>query len=217
MVRLTHWLRQSSLVRVIAGFAFAVIILTLLGWLVTGYFKQYPASFDTTIRYAMRQIQSPMWNTLFLTVTKLGSTIYLTIIGSVAGVVFIGLRWFRPLLLLIVAMAGQAVLDRGFKYLIARPRPPSLINYQPVESLSFPSGHAIAALSLYFVIAWSISTRVENPSIKAAIWIGTVVLVFLIGMSRVYIGVHYPTDVLAGFLAALVWTVAAFSIDRRPL
>lgn len=217
MQGLTHWLRESSLVRVIAGFALAALILAVLGWVVTGPLKSYPASFDTPIRYTMRQIQSPMWNTLFLTVTKLGSTIYLFIIGSVAGIIFIALRWFRPLLLLIVTMTGQAALHHGTKLLFARPRPPALINYPAVESFSFPSGHAVAALSLYFVIAWTVSTRLENPAMKAAIWICTVVLVFLIGMSRVYIGVHYPTDVLAGFLAALVWTVAVLSIDRRPL
>ena len=217
MERFIHWLRESSLIRVIAGFAFAAIILALLGWLVTGPYRQFPVSFDTTIRYTMRQIQSPMWTALFLAVTRLGSTLVLIIIGCVCGIVFIGLRWFRPLLLLIVVMSGQAALHQGFKLLFARPRPPALINYSSVESFSYPSGHAIAALCLYFVIAWSVTTRLENPAIKAAVWIFTVVLVFLIGMSRVYIGVHYPTDVLAGFFAALVWTVAALSIDRRPL
>jgi len=217
MQRIIHWLRESSLVRVTVGFVLAALILAALGWLVTGPYKQFPAPFDSTIRYTMRQIQSPMWTSLFLIVTKLGSTIYLTIVGCTAGIIFIILRWFRPLLLLIVTMAGQAGLDRGCKYLFARPRPPAMINYPDVESFSFPSGHAVAALSLYFVIAWSVSTRAESPAIKVAIWISTVVLVFLIGMSRVYIGVHYPTDVLAGFLAALVWTVSVMSIDQRPL
>lgn len=217
MERFTHWLRKSSLVRVIAGFVLAALILAGLGWLVTGPYKQFPASFDATVRYAMRQIQSPMWTSLFLIVTRLGSTVYLTIVGCAAGIIFIILRWFRPLLLLIVAMAGQAALHHGTKLLFARPRPPALINYPAVESFSFPSGHAVSSLCLYFVLAWTVTTRLENPAMKVAIWICTVVLVFLIGMSRVYIGVHYPTDVLAGFLAALVWTAAVLSIDRRPL
>ncbi|HUR96969.1 MAG TPA: phosphatase PAP2 family protein [Pyrinomonadaceae bacterium] len=210
-------LLESSVVRVLAGFALAAAILALLGWIVTGPYKQHPASFDAAIRYTMRQIQSPMWTTFFLAITKLGSTIYLAIIGSIAGIVFIAYRWFRSLLMLIVAMTGQAALHHGCKLFFARPRPPELINYPPVESFSFPSGHAVASLSLYFALAWIVGSRVENSSIKAIIWIVTAILVFLIGTSRVYIGVHYPTDVVAGFIAAIVWMIAVMPIDKTPL
>ncbi|MEO8573184.1 MAG: phosphatase PAP2 family protein [Pyrinomonadaceae bacterium] len=214
---MANWFRESSLLRVLAGFAAAAIVLILVGWILTGPLKQYCASFDTNVRYAMRQIQSPMWTTLFLAVTKLGSIVYLAIIGSAAGLVFIGYRWFRPLLMLIVTMAGQAALQHGCKLLFARPRPPALINYPSLDSYSFPSGHAVASLSFYFFIAWIVSSRLENPSIKAALWVVTAVLVFLIGISRVYIGVHYPTDVLAGFLAALIWIAGIMSADRKPI
>ncbi|MEO6333637.1 MAG: phosphatase PAP2 family protein [Pyrinomonadaceae bacterium] len=217
MQKITHRLRQSLLVHGLAGFALAAVTLALLGWIVTGPLKQYPASFDTNVRYAMRQIQSPMWTTFFLAITKLGSTVYLMIIGSAVGLVLIVYRRFRSLLILIVAMVGQAALDHGCKLLFARPRPSALINYQSPESYSFPSGHAVASLSLYFAIAWIVSSRLENPSIKVALWVVSVVLVFLIGMSRVYIGVHYPTDVLAGFIAALIWMAGVMSADRKPL
>jgi undecaprenyl-diphosphatase len=217
MERLTRWLRESSLVRVIAGFVLAALILAGIGWLVTGPYKQFVASFDATIRYAMRQIQSPMWTALFLAVTKLGSTLYLTIIGVAAGVAFIILRRFRSLMLFILAMGGQAILHHGCKWFFARPRPSALINYQTVESLSFPSGHAIASLCLYGMIAWIMTERFESAAVKAVVGIFTIIFVFLIGMSRVYIGVHYATDVLAGFLAGLIWIVAVMSADRRPL
>jgi undecaprenyl-diphosphatase len=210
-------LHESSLLRVFAAFAFAALLLVGIGWLVTGPYKQYPASLDTSIRYFMRQIQSPMWSTLFLTVTKLGSTVYLAIIGSAAGLIFIAHRRFRSLLMLIVAMIGQAALHHGCKLLFARPRPPALISYPAVESYSFPSGHAVSSLSLYFAIAWIVTSRLENPSIKIVIWIATAILVFLIGISRVYIGVHYATDVLAGFIAASIWMAGIISADRKPL
>ena len=212
-----HRFRDSSLLRVCAAFALAALILAAIGWFVTGPYKQYPASVDTSIRYFMRQIQSPMWTTLFLAVTKLGSTIYLAVIGSAAGLTFIAYRWFRSLLIFIVAMIGQAALHHGCKFLFARPRPAALINYPAVESYSFPSGHAVASLSLYFAIAWIVTSRLENPSIKVVIWIATAILVFLIGVSRVYIGVHYPTDVLAGFIASLIWMAGIMSADRKPL
>jgi len=214
---LTRWLKESPFVRVIVGFALAALVFWASGWFVTGPYKQYPASFDSSIRYTMRQIQSPMWTQLFLAVTRLGSTVVLIVIGCVAGIVFIALRWFRPLLVLIVVMAGQAALHHGFKLLFARPRPPSLINYPTVESFSFPSGHAVSSLCLYGTLAWIIATSLENSAAKVGIAIFAAVLIFLIGMSRVYIGVHYPTDVVAGFAGAAIWTAAVLSIDRKAL
>lgn len=217
MGQFTYWLRESPIVRVVGGFVLAALVLAGIGWLVTGPYRDYPLAFDTAIRTAIRQMRSPMWASLFLTVTKLGSTLYLTIIGCAAGIVFIFMRWFRPLFLLILVMSGQAALHHGFKWLIARPRPSALINYPTTETFSYPSGHAVASLCLYFTVAWVVTSQIETSAAKAGIWIAAIVLVFLIGMSRVYIGIHYPTDVLAGFLAAMIWTAAVMSIDRKNL
>ena len=210
-------LRENTLLRIVAAFALAALILAALGWLVTGPYKGSVSGFDSNVRYFMRHIQSPMWTSLLLTVTKLGSTLILTIIGSIAGIAFVALRWFRPLMLFIVTMIGQAVLHHGAKWLFARPRPSALISYKDVESSSFPSGHALAALAMYGAIAWIFATRTENAAAKFGIAAAAVILIFLIGMSRAYIGIHYASDVVAGFLAAFVWTAAVMSLDRRPL
>lgn len=212
-----HWFRESALVRIVLGFAFAALLLYALGWLVTGSYKGSVSGFDSNTRYFMRQIQSPMWSSLLLTVTKLGSTLLLTIIGCVAGIAFIFLRWFRPLMLFIVTMIGQAVLHHGAKWLFGRPRPSALISYRDVESSSFPSGHALAALAMYGAIAWIVATRTENAAAKFGIAAAAAILIFLIGMSRAYIGIHYPTDVAAGWLVAFAWTASVMSLDRRPL
>ena len=214
---MSRWFTKSAVVRIVAGFALAAIVLYALGLLVTGPYKDLVAGFDSNIRYFMRQIQSPMWTTLLLAVTRLGSTVYLIIIGSIAGIVFLALRWFRPFFLFVLVMSGQAALHHGFKWLIGRPRPSALINYRDVDGSSFPSGHAIAGLCMFGALAWLIATRYENAAVKATIAIFTVVLIFLIGMSRAYIGIHYPTDVVAGLLAGAIWTAAVMSADRRPL
>jgi undecaprenyl-diphosphatase len=217
MMSLIRWFRESAFIRFVAGFALAALVLAALGWLVTGPYRGPLAAFDASLRTALRQMQSPMWTALFFTVTNLGSTLYLAIIGSAAGLVFIVLRWFRPLLLLIVAATGQAALHHGVKWLVARPRPSSLINYRNIESFSFPSGHALATLCLFGTIAWIAATRVDNAAAKFGISAAAAVLIFLTGMSRVYIGVHFPTDVLAGWLAAAIWTAAVMSKDRKTI
>jgi undecaprenyl-diphosphatase len=202
--------------RLLLGFFVAAVVLAAAGWWVAGPWRAAPAAFDATLRGIARGTQSPLWTALFLTVTKFGSTLYLTVIGSIAGIVFIVRRWFRPLGLFIVAMAGQAALHHGFKWLFARPRPSPLIAYPAAESFSFPSGHALSAFCLYAAIAWIFASRLETPALKVGIWIFTIGFIFLIGASRVYIGVHYPTDVAAAFLAAAVWSTAVISADERP-
>jgi undecaprenyl-diphosphatase len=212
-----RFIRTSATVRIALGFLIAACLLLLIGWLVTGPARSYAAAFDGSIRSSIRQMHSPLWTSLFLTVTKFGSTVYLIIAGSIAGIAFIYLRWFRPLWLFIVAMAGQAILHNGAKLLIARGRPSAMLSYQPVESFSFPSGHALSSLCLYATVVWLITNRLENSAIKAALWIVTAIFVLLIGLSRLYIGIHFPTDVLAGWLAAAIWTAAVVSTDRKPL
>ena len=217
MSSMGRWFRESSLVRIVLGFALAAAVLAACGWLVTGPYKASVAGFDSNIRYTMRQIQSPMWTSVLIAASRIGSTWGLSIIGGITALAFILLRWFRPLMLLCIAMAGQAVLHLGFNALFERPRPPALISYKIEESFSFPSGHSIAALCFFGSLAWLVATRYENAAAKAGIAIFATVLIFLIGFSRVYIGVHYPTDVVAGFLGAAVWTAAVMSADRRPL
>lgn len=216
-IGMSRRLLGSAPVRIIAGFLLAALVLAAAGWFVTGPLLAYPASFDSSIRGAMSQMQSPMWTSLFLAVTKLGSTLYLTIFGCAAGLVFLVLRWFRPLLIFILAAAGQAALHHGFKWFFARPRPSALIAYPAAESFSFPSGHALSSFCIYGTIAWIVSARLENPALKAVVWIVSGVLIFLIGMSRVYIGIHHASDVAAGFLAAAIWTTAVIYADERPL
>jgi membrane-associated phospholipid phosphatase len=208
-----------SLVRVVGGFALAGGGDWRFG--VAGDRASTRALSPDLIRTSatlMRQIQSPMWTSVLLTVTKLGSTWGLVIIGSIAGIAFILLRWFRPLVLFIIVMAGQAALHHSFKWLFARPRPPALINYPLAENFSFPSGHAIAALCLYGAIAWLVATRYENAAAKA-------------GhrdrrhdpnpphrLSRACTSafITLPTSSPA-YSPPAVWTAAVMSADRRPL
>jgi undecaprenyl-diphosphatase len=91
------------------------------------------------------------------------------------------------------------------------------MSYRDIDSTSFPSGHAVAALAMYGAIAWIVATRVDNAAAKFGIAAAAIILIFLVGMSRAYIGVHYPTDVVAGFVAAFIWTAVVMSLDRRPL
>jgi undecaprenyl-diphosphatase len=116
---------------------------------------------------------------------------------------------------MLLAMAGQLVLHLGFKWLFDIERPQPLLDYVIGDTPSFPSGHAMASLSFYGVLAFLITRRIASGAIRNVIWTIAVTLAFLIGFSRVYFGVHHPSDVIAGFLAAAIWTWAVASGDDK--
>jgi undecaprenyl-diphosphatase len=152
-------------------------------------------------------------------VTALGS---IAVIGfvSLTALGFAALRGKRRLAMLILAAAGGGfLLNHGLKLLFDRPRP-QLPHVVGIASRSFPSGHAMVSAAVYLSIAALLATREQRRLLQAYIVGVGVLLTVLVGMSRVYLGYHYPTDVLAGWLAGLVWAVlcalAARAVLRHP-
>ena len=105
---------------------------------------------------------------------------------------------------LAIVMAGATLLDNGLKLAFHRVRPEVFFGRLP-DTYSFPSGHALFNFCFYGALAMILARRLRRPALQIALWSGAVLLVLSIGMSRIYLGVHYPSDVLAGFLAAGAW------------
>ena len=213
MVRSLRTLYSRSFAfRLVLGFAAASLSLTVLGLLAVGQFE-YVAAFDETVRRSTRQIAVPWLTDSLKIVTRAGSTLVLTVVSGAAVIVFLLLRWRREIGLFLLTMVGQIILHHGFKAFFARERPEPLLGYIVGDSYSFPSGHALASLSVYGLLAWLITRRTKSLPIEAGIWIFITLLVVLIGFSRIYFGVHNATDVIAGYVAALIWTTSVASGD----
>jgi undecaprenyl-diphosphatase len=119
---------------------------------------------------------------------------------------------------LLAALAGGEALNLLLKELFARPRPFFVDPLLPVTGYSFPSGHAMVALVAYGMLAYFAILALRSWQARAAVVLGTSLLVLLIGFSRMYLGVHYFSDVLAGFAAGGVWLsalITAMEIIRR--
>jgi undecaprenyl-diphosphatase len=103
------------------------------------------------------------------------------------------------------------------KLAFKRARPEPFFDLATPRSFSFPSGHSLASFCFFGALALMINARIENRNWRLPIWIGAGVMVFLIGLSRIYLGVHHATDVIAGFMAALIWVGAVKFVDDQLL
>lgn len=146
--------------------------------------------------------------------TALGGVAGLCLItAAVAGYLLICHK-YRALGLLLFATVSGLLLSTWLKNLFHRPRPTVVPHLSYVSSASFPSGHSMLSAVVYLTLGSLLARLVEQRRLKVYFLGVALVLTFLVGVSRVYMGVHYPTDVLAGWSAGLVWALACGLLAR---
>jgi undecaprenyl-diphosphatase len=177
--------------------------------------------FDERVLKALRRADDPSrpigpwWlEAGALDITALGSG---TVLGLVVLAV-VGFLWLqgmsRTALFVFVASAGGWWLNAALKVWFQRARPDVVPHLREVLSLSFPSGHAMTSAAVYLTLGALLMRIAKRRATKVYV-IGTAMLVtFLVGASRVYLGVHYPTDVLAGWLVGLSWALLCWLVER---
>lgn len=148
-------------------------------------------------------------------VTALGGYAFLTLLlTAVVGFLFLG-RHRSAGWLVLAATLGGWFLSTAFKGAFARPRPDFVPHLSYATSSSFPSGHAMMATVVYLTLGALLARLVKARWAKwYFVGVGTV-LTLLVGASRVYLGVHYPTDVLAGWSAGLAWALTCWLVARH--
>jgi len=185
-------------------------------------FEGETASFDRAAILAFRsagnisQSVGPPWvEEAVRDVTALGSIIVVIILsGAVLGyLLMLGKR--GPALLLLMSVAGGTALNDLLKYVFARPRPDLVLPTTQVFTSSFPSGHAAVSAVVYLTLGALLAR--DAPSVAGKIYVMAVaiLIVFLVGVSRVFLGVHYPTDVLAGWCIGSAWALTCWLAANR--
>ncbi len=154
-------------------------------------------------------------------ITSLGSSTILTII-TLFVVLFLYLKKeFRSIIYVLFATIGGGILVQVLKLLFARERPDIVTHLASEVTMSFPSGHSAMSAVVYLSLAVLLS-RIEKE-VKTRIFIisAALIVAFIVGVSRIYLGVHYPTDVLAGWSIGLFWALlcwfGATIIEKRKL
>lgn len=146
--------------------------------------------------------------------SALGSTVTIGLVSAaVAGHLLLS-RNVHALGFVIVSVSGGMALSSILKHFFDRPRPELVPPLTYVASASFPSGHAMLAAVFYLTLGALLARLVLPLNERIYVLIIALLLTFLVGVSRVYLGVHYPTDVLAGWLAGLAWAMFCWLVMR---
>ncbi|WP_051631108.1 phosphatase PAP2 family protein [Afifella pfennigii] len=211
-----------------AGRELAILVLTALSaggvWLFIALADEVlegdTRAFDRFLLLAMRNPADmadpigPLWfEAMVRDVTSLGSTFALTLITLIVAGWLLLTRRPHAALLLAVSVGGGTALVNGLKFLFARPRPDLVAHGADVFTLSFPSGHASLSAVVYLTLGALVMRFNTGRALKIYAMSVAILLAVMIGLSRIYLGLHWPTDVLAGWAigaswAAFIWTVA---------
>lgn len=192
---------------------FVGLLLPLAGFVViAGDIHEAEAlHFDDALLWRMRGLASPQLDAFFILMSKLGYQWGVIPLDVLVVALLAWQRHWRNALFAATAFVGSAVLNLSSKQLFQRERPSLWESIAPESTFSFPSGHAMGSMTLAATVvflAWP--TRWRWPAL-----LGAALFVPLVGLSRVHLGVHYPSDILGGWCAALVWVCGVHALMYR--
>lgn len=151
---------------------------------------------------------------------------FFSLIGSMEGVVLISLivffvlyfsfKYRSELLFLSLTILGSAILNEGLKQIFHRERPESKYLIEAV-GFSFPSGHSMAAFTLYVTLSYLLLKHTKSIIVQIGMILFTIFMILMIGISRVYLGVHYPSDVIGGYLTSALWVSFSIFLYRKKI
>jgi undecaprenyl-diphosphatase len=179
----------------------------LLGALLTPHFTHNgPTSFDTHVTRWFLDRRSDTLTSVMKTVTWLGSSAVIVPVALVVVALLLFKHAWYLAVFLTLCVAGASLLSVVSKHIIDRDRPPEAIRLQHTTTSSFPSGHATQAAATYLALAFVVLAVSRSSKLHIIGWIAAGAIVAAVGVSRIYLGVHWATDVIAGWLLGTTWT-----------
>ncbi len=217
--RLLVWLGGHELA-VLLAFAGIFCGIWMFGLIADEVMKGKTQSVDQRLLLAMRHaddhspIGPPALQDAARDVTALGGVTVLTLLTLITGG-FLFLDGKRHMALLVYLSVGSGTLVSAIlKSLFQRPRPELVPHLAYVSNTSFPSGHSMLSAVTYLTLGALLARSQERKRMKAYFLLLAALLTLMVGVSRVYLGVHWPTDVLAGWTAGGAWAAACWLVAR---
>lgn len=167
-----------------------------------------PIGFDLPIQEIIFSWRSPWLTTVTRFITNLGSALFVISFVAISSLILLWRRYWLRAGFLIASVGIAGVMNLILKGIFQRQRPDVLMALVEESSHSFPSGHAMSSMALAATIAllcWN--TKWRWPAL-----IGASIYTFLVGLSRIYLGVHYASDVVAGWSAGLIWVIIFYKV-----
>jgi len=174
----------------------AGVLLAILTWLVWGGMTQRA---DKVILSFLEGARSPLWNGIFLMLTYLGSVNFVSVGTFAGGVILLIKKRMSYFYLLLFSASVSSAFVLLIKDMIGRLRPADAVAVYTETSFSFPSGHTTLSVVFYGVLAYILAQRHADWGYRTNILFGWIFFMAMIGFSRMYLGVHYASDVLGGY------------------
>ncbi|MEB3100412.1 phosphatase PAP2 family protein [Ferviditalea candida] len=190
--------------------AAAALLLTIFEVVADNLHTELVSYFDRAFGSWVRAFRTEPLTFLMRSVAQFGSSQVLILIALVAGAyLWLSLRKKWEAFLLLTGLFGSWLANSLLKLIFERPRP-GIGRLADASGYSFPSGNAMISIAFYGFIAYLIMQGAagKNPAAKKTVLLSAVLFILLIGLSRIYLGVHYPTDILAGYAAGGIWLTA---------
>lgn len=167
--------------------------------------KEWIGGFDEALVLFLSRLRTPLLSGIAVDITAMGSGTVLLILTSIfLGCLFLRKKYFDFLHLILTAL-GSAILTFSLKDFFERSRPSQALRLVEVQGFSYPSGHSLSSAAVYFTMAILIQKYLLSPKERNLVLLFALGLILSIGFSRLYLGVHFFSDVTAGILLGIAW------------
>jgi membrane-associated phospholipid phosphatase len=185
------------------GLLLCLAIIYVLAQLSEEVLEREAFGFDKTILLWIHQFANPTFDTIMLNVTRLGNPSTVVFITLITLGILWGRRYRQEAKIFLFNCLGGAILSYGLKLAFSKPRPQLWKSLIAEKSYSYPSGHALGSIVLYGFLACLLGNH--YPKYTKVSYSIAAILIASIGLSRLYLGVHWPTDVIAGYGVGFLW------------
>lgn len=173
---------------------------------------EFVGKLDKAVINMTFEIREPFLTGMAMDITSLGSTSILTLTTLLAFLFFLTVKKISDGIYIVIISTGAGILSQIMKTYFERPRPSLSSHLVEVQGFSYPSGHTLVSTAFYLNLALLVCAYFPKNRQRYFIFTFAIGLICLIASSRIYLGVHYPTDVIAGVMLGAVWTTFAFGL-----
>ena len=172
---------------------------------------------DRAVLATVLKLRNPTLNGMAVDITALGSVTVLTFICTVAAAFFCLFRHWGSAAQIAIAGIGGGIISSSLKRVLERERPEEIDRLVHVASFSYPSGHSLVSASVYLTLSILVARQLPQRRARTVVVLLALLVAAIVGSSRAYLGVHYPSDITAGLLLGCGWALligAGFSYAR---